>query len=176
MDGLDSVLRTNIADTIDPDVVGRLLSSKPFLMVDGVFNIRDLSDSSHPALKSRTVLRSGSLEGSSPKGEDDLKQLGVKTIFDLRSVEEIIAHPDPVISGIEVIHAPIDSNWHVKAMEAGSGPAELASMYVYMLETNKPSWQAILRHIRDAPSCTFLLHCTGIRSFPDPNPANGDIC
>ena len=76
---MDNLLNTDMMDSIDPNVVERLLSAKPFYKIEGGFNLRDLSDVNYPALKPGYAFRSGSLENLTPQGQQDLVQLGVKT-------------------------------------------------------------------------------------------------
>ena len=75
-----------------------------------MFNIRDISEGINTAIRRDYVFRSGSLEKITDKGKAGLRDLGIKTIFDLRSAREIAAFPDPEIEGVEVIAAQTDTD------------------------------------------------------------------
>lgn len=107
---LDNLLRMSIADVIDQTTVSDILSSPPFLQVDGLFNTRDVSDGTHTALRKGFIFRSGSLENITDRGKDELKNLGIKTIIDLRSAGEISAFPEPEIDGIELVAAQTETD------------------------------------------------------------------
>jgi hypothetical protein len=154
------LIKIDIADIIPSDQVDPILSTRPFYKLDGGLNTRDLSDGTHPNLKTGYVFRSGSLENLTPKGREELAQLGVKTIFDLRSIAEFTSHPGPRIDGIDIIPATINSNWNLNAVEAGT--VDLGSMYMYMISASAIGFRAVLNHILNYPERPFLFHCAGV--------------
>jgi protein tyrosine/serine phosphatase len=101
---LETALNTNIAEPIDSVTVEHFLSQPPFVKADGVANARDLGGDPRTApLRKGYIFRSGLLEGITEQGKQDLVDLGIKKIFDLRSAREIDVGPDPEIGGIEVV-------------------------------------------------------------------------
>ena len=156
---IDDLIKIEMLEAIPLDQVEPFLSAKPFYKLDGGLNTRDLSDGNYPNLKLGYAYRSGSLENLTTKGQDELVQLGVRTIFDLRSMAEFTTYPDPQIDGIDVIPAQIDSNYDSQAAETGM--IDLGEMYLYMLAASKPGFRAILSHILEFPERPFLFHCAG---------------
>lgn len=110
LDSLDELVNTNAAESLDSSAVSSVLSTPPFLIVDGLFNLRDISDGTQTSLKQGYCFRCGSLERITEHGKDELKQLGVKTIFDLRSARETSQFPDPEIDGIETVAAQTNTD------------------------------------------------------------------
>ena len=161
MNHTESLLNADMMQPIEPELVQRILSAKPFYQIDGGFNTRDLSDHPYTTLKAGYAFRSGSLERLTVRGQRDLMDLGVKTVFDLRSPAEVAAFPDPNIEGINIIVASTETNYrHKDAVDEGFD--DLAVMYLNMLQTYRAGYQKILKHIRDCPDRSFLLHCTGM--------------
>ena len=114
---------------LDPDFLAVVLSSHPFVTIDGVCNVRDLgmvpvADSEY-VTRSGFMYRSGELSGVTQHGEcysfsrgftviprtgkEQLRALGVTTIFDLRSDTEIAKYDTvtPQIAGVTVFRAPV---------------------------------------------------------------------
>ncbi|KAG6899305.1 hypothetical protein C0993_011395 [Termitomyces sp. T159_Od127] len=91
-----------------PDV----LSSLPFVVVPGVINIRALSgsplDGAHKRIKPLHIFRSGELTRITDAGRSKLRELGVTTVFDLRSDSEIAQFQSatPDIPGVHIVRAP----------------------------------------------------------------------
>jgi hypothetical protein len=107
---LDKALTTNIAEPIDKNVVSSILAKPPFITIDGVSNCRDVSSNTiASSVRHAYVFRTAMLEDITERGKQDIIDLGVKTIFDLRSKGEIEAHPDPEIQGVEVVCAAVGS-------------------------------------------------------------------
>ena len=91
-------------------------------------------------------------------------QLGVRRIFDLRSVEEHDATPDPHLPGIEVVWIrPDEQNAQVDPANfaAGLGEAGFRQMYLGVLAQYASAFKAVLEHVRDRPAEPVLFHCTG---------------
>lgn len=151
-----------MVDDLPLDQVESILSEKPFYKIDGGLNFRDLSDGKQPNLRTGFAFRSGSLENLTSKGQEDLIQLGIKNIFDLRSMAEFTAYPAPPMDGIDVTPATANSNWNQAAANAGN--TDLGTMYMYVIEASKPCFRALLNHILNCPEKPFLFHCAGMSS------------
>lgn len=122
----------NELEPLDPSCVAETLSRPPFVTIQGVINVRNLGNlptTYRPGGITRPnfVFRSAELsritgEGvyfetenydifssHNLKGKAQLKQLGITTIFDLRSDMEMAKYdaPIPVIDGVSIIRAPV---------------------------------------------------------------------
>ena len=89
------------------------LPSPPFVTVEGVINIRSVggvaTSNGDMVVKSQAIFRSGEISGVTEEGKEQLRALGIKKIFDLRSDVEINNYKTspPTIAGIELVRAPI---------------------------------------------------------------------
>ena len=107
----------------DEEVVQRTLSSPPFHTVEGVINFRDFGilssppishqnlekSSQIPPIRPGVLFRSGELTRLTDKGKAKLKELGITTVFDLRSESEIRKYQSstPAIDGVRFVHVPV---------------------------------------------------------------------
>lgn len=99
---------------LDPAVVQHTLSSPPFVIVDGVINIRDIGGYLTQAntslmVKPGIVFHSGEPSCITDLGKEQLRALGIKTIFDLRSDFEMKSYniQGTEIEGVRTIRVPI---------------------------------------------------------------------
>jgi hypothetical protein len=105
------------------------LNLPPFVPIQNVINIRAIGgySASHPDLfaKPRFLYRSGELTRISEEGKDQLRALGITTVFDLRSKTEIASYdtPAPNIEGVEIVWAPV-------SQQNAYDPSSLATRYV----------------------------------------------
>ncbi|KAK5091360.1 hypothetical protein LTR05_001543 [Lithohypha guttulata] len=161
---LDSLLATQMTEPIDLTQVNSILASPPFVTISGTFNARRLLDHSQSAIRSDYIFRSGSLEHLTTEGQSALRNLGITTIFDLRSQREKETVPTPDIPGIENKWYPSTATNSTTASARESEKSEetisLTGMYLDILETHQPSFKAVFQHIRDHPDMPFLFHCT----------------
>lgn len=90
--------------------------SSPFVAVDGVFNFRDIggyasSQDSNISVRRGCIFRCAAPGRATPSGIQQIRDLGIKKIFDLRSRTEIERTADfgPVvdIAGVERVHVPV---------------------------------------------------------------------
>ncbi|KAJ7639191.1 protein-tyrosine phosphatase-like protein [Roridomyces roridus] len=161
-------------EPLDPALLEQL-TRLPFVKVDGVINIRDLGGlpSEHAGnlvTKPRLMYRSAELSGVTAEGKEQLKQLGISRVFDLRSDTEIEKYntPLPEIDGVAIEHVPVfkkdDYSPEVMAKRFqlyASGKTEaFMELYSQILDTGAPAFGTILRHVRDKPDEGFLFHCT----------------
>ncbi|EPQ59168.1 hypothetical protein GLOTRDRAFT_136110 [Gloeophyllum trabeum ATCC 11539] len=161
-------------EPLDPAYVAERLSRPPFVACDGVYNIRDLggypSSTSGVIVRRGFVYRSGEISGITEDGKQQLKALGVTTVYDLRSDTEMEKYntPLPNIPGIDIIHAPVfqkeDYSPEMMAKRYklyASGKTEaFMELYSQILDHGGVAFGAILRHIRDRPNDALLFHCT----------------
>ncbi|KAF8622112.1 hypothetical protein AX15_007247 [Amanita polypyramis BW_CC] len=165
----------NGLEPLDPAYVADTLSRPPFVPVQGVINIRDLGNlpSIHypgKLIKPNFILRSAELSGITEEGKAQLRQLGITTIFDLRSDSEMLKYnaPIPTIDGVNIIRTPVfktnDYSPQVIAKHYqlyASGKTEaFMELYSRILDHGGAAFGAILRHIRDKSSEGCLFHCT----------------
>ncbi|CDO73781.1 hypothetical protein BN946_scf185015.g109 [Trametes cinnabarina] len=107
------LLTMDLLDPLDPGYIAEQLSRPPFVTIPGVVNVRDLGSypTSSPGLVTRPglVYRSGEISHITPEGMQKLRQLGITTIYDLRSETEMHRYetPIPTIEGVEVVHIPV---------------------------------------------------------------------
>ncbi|KAI8633798.1 protein-tyrosine phosphatase-like protein [Xylariaceae sp. FL1651] len=157
---------TDVKNALAAEQYGPVLSSPPFVYVDGTFNTRDLGLVPDSPLRSNYAFRSGVLAGLTDNGKAVLLgKLGVKRIFDLRSPEERASMPDPEL-GIEntwIQSSRPDSKPDLNTFVAGEGEAGYEGMYLEVIDVYTDSWKAILEHVRDRPQDPFLVHCTAGR-------------
>ncbi|KAA1469502.1 hypothetical protein DENSPDRAFT_835137 [Dentipellis sp. KUC8613] len=161
--------------TLD-DAELRLLTSAPFVTVDGVINIRDVGG--YPtALDSTTIVKTGILYRSgeptrlTAKGSEQLRALGIRKVFDLRSEAEIKKYksPTPEIEGVEFVRIPVSQDEaydpvslakRLDDFSANTAQA-FAKLYDGILDHGGPAFGTIFRHIKDRPDEPCLIHCTG---------------
>lgn len=114
-DKLVSALKEPFDEPLPKAVQDKLLNQPPFVKVPGSFNARYLSSDlslleeptqSSSSIKPNYVYRSGALAYLKPQGKDAIRQLGIKSIFDLRSEKERESEPDPAIEGVEAVWYP----------------------------------------------------------------------
>lgn len=89
----EHILRTPIAESIDAQLVSEITSQSPWVNIPGTFNARDLGGNIRPGF----IFRSGTLESVGVEGLATLKDLGIGTVFDLRSETERIKNPEVVL-------------------------------------------------------------------------------
>ncbi|GAB7181719.1 tyrosine-protein phosphatase [Kitasatospora sp. Ki12] len=127
-----------------------------FIDIPGVRNFRDAGGIG--ALRRGVLYRSGSLHTLTEEGARRLKDLGLRTVIDLRSAFELEVWPDQR-HGLdhETLHLPtlpadrdnLDRPW----------PEDQASLYPFMAETAGPSLAAVMRRLAEPQSSAVLVHC-----------------
>lgn len=161
-------------EPLDPEYVKDRLSKPPFVSVPGVVNIRDLGSYStcYPGMITRplSLFRSGEVSAITDEGKEKLRELGITTVFDLRSDTEIEKYetPCPTIEGVEIVRVPVfkledySPEMMAKRFELyASGKTEaFMELYSQILDHGGPAFGTILRHIRDHPGQGFIFHCT----------------
>ncbi|KAG6830742.1 hypothetical protein H0H87_007219 [Tephrocybe sp. NHM501043] len=128
----------------DSTSVSGLLSSPPFVVVPGVINIRAFggtpSGSSNTRIKPLHVFRSGELTRIDATGKSKLRELGITTIFDLRSDSEIAQYSSatPELPGIRVL--------------LGVSDADIAQDYALSAIGVAPAFQVLEARFRTVPA------------------------
>lgn len=168
---LRAVAEIDVTQPLPADVLRSTLAKPPFIHVPGTFNTRDLgliptSSSSAPSsFRPGYAYRSGALTGLSDDGKALLAgQLGIKKIFDLRSVREHSQGPDPAIEGVQNVwkeSAEDDAVLNLAEFIEGEGEKGYERMYLEVLDIYQLIFKDVLEHIRDNPQEPFLFHCTG---------------
>ncbi|KAE8144821.1 hypothetical protein BDV25DRAFT_145237 [Aspergillus avenaceus] len=102
---LPEILATDIRNEIPSQIVHSIISQPPFIVIPGLFNIRDISNDS-TYLRCGYAYRSGVLSSISDQGKSALHDLNITTVFDLRRLDERTKSPAPVIDGVEIIWEP----------------------------------------------------------------------
>lgn len=154
--------------------------------IDGVFDFRDIggwrllrptfSDklvfglSVH--LRSGFIYRSACIKSISAQGAEAVKNLGIKTIYDLRSSQETDGDVDPgylVHARIKRISSPVIDVERVspQAIARNSSLLSSASSHVYeeILQENVQPLRVIFMHIKDKPQEPFLITCSNGRDI-----------
>ncbi|KAF9077067.1 protein-tyrosine phosphatase-like protein [Rhodocollybia butyracea] len=162
-------------EPLDPTYVEDVLSRRPFVPIAGVINVRDLGgypSDIHPGkcTKPGFIYRSAEVAGITEEGKEQVRSLGIKKIFDLRSDTEIEKYnsPLPTIEGVELVHAPVfqteDYSPEMMARRYklyASGKTEaFMELYSQILDHGGPAFGAILLFVRDHPNDAFMFHCT----------------
>lgn len=152
--------------------------SPPFYNVDGVRNLRDIGGYNIPKLITTTrknfIYRSAQLNKITPDGCKTLvSDLGIKTVYDLRSASEVEKNKAPDIPGATVLATPVFQDGVDKSSpeklalryrldaENESPAVAFARAYSHFLIDGAPSFRTVFTHIRDQPQSPFLIHCAG---------------
>ncbi|KAI0934933.1 hypothetical protein AcV5_006617 [Taiwanofungus camphoratus] len=149
------------------------LSFPPFVVVEGVINIRDFGGyaTADPAVivKSSHLFRSGDPSRITERGVKQLHELGIRKVFDLRADVEIAKYNSANlgIEGVEFVRAPIlDEAFdpvgvaeRLKSFATSEAEAFL-KLYGQILQTGGPALETVLVHLRDHPNEACLIHCT----------------
>ncbi|KAH9938005.1 protein-tyrosine phosphatase-like protein [Fomitopsis serialis] len=162
-------------DPLDPTYVNERLSQPPFITVPGVVNVRDLGlypSETFPdsVIRPGFVFRSGEISSITEDGKATLRELGVTTVYDLRSDTEIQRYetPSPDIDGVDIVRLPVfktedySPEMMAKRFELyASGKTEaFMELYSQILDNGGPAFGTILRHVRDRPNEAIIFHCT----------------
>lgn len=134
------------------------MTSAP-LPVPGTHNLRDVGGllASGGVIRERVLMRSDGLGRLGEAGRAALRQLGVDTVVDLRSSDEVHRMPDDLDgSGIRHVHLPI---FQVSMAETLSGGHTLDSLYSSIIRSNGVALTDVVRVIATDEGCV-LVHCT----------------
>jgi protein-tyrosine phosphatase len=128
------------------------------LELEGVHNYRDLGGLG--IMDFGKVIRGESPHNLSPSAFDQLLEMGVNTVIDLRSEAEILEHPNPLATreGINYQHIPLFAvlQQFSKSEEKTFPPLEM--VYIAALELCQDAIKEALTVAANANG-TVLLHC-----------------
>lgn len=165
-DQLEHLTETDVRNPIPADVLLPALNSPPFVPSTSLINIRNLGVVPGSSIRPGLVYRCGTLEATAndPKALDWLAA-HVKHIFDIRSPMERKKAPDPEVKGVVntwLDSTVVDPKPNLDDFVEGGGEAGVRKEYLKILDIYRPSFRAILEHVRDKPGEAFLFHCTGL--------------
>jgi len=142
------------------------MSYERHIRLNGAFNVRDLGGYAAARGKStrwRSLLRSDALHELSPEDIDTLLQLGLRTVIDLRSQDEIAKEPSPFEHHPDVRfhHIPLfDGLAPVEAMMKEKGALDLSARYVAAADCCRPAIAKVASAIALAEKGAVLFNCT----------------
>jgi protein-tyrosine phosphatase len=123
----------------------------------GMFNLRDLGGlpiEGGGTVRSGWLLRSGELSGLQPAGAAMLAELGLRTVVDLRTLNEIAARPD-ALDGTEATVHPIP----LLALAYHEIPAAQPDRYAYMAEFCAAETARAVKALAAPDALPGLFHC-----------------
>jgi protein-tyrosine phosphatase len=136
-----------------------------WIRLPGTTNLRDLGGypgADGGTVRWRTLLRSDALHRLDDSGRAALAGLGLRTVVDLRTDEEVMATssgPDRTASGLDgtvrTYHVPI-----FDASAIGRLPPELAAIYRYMIDDCGPAIAEAVGRLCAGNALPGLIHCT----------------
>jgi hypothetical protein len=159
--------QTEVFTPIPASTLHSVLSNPPFVPVPDTFNVRDLGLIPGSPIRPGLVYRSGGfLRGLSPEGAAAISgTLGVKKMYDLRSVREHERQPDPEIQGVEGVWVKPGEEDAVVGLAdfvEGEGEKGYVLMYLDVLKVYRGAIRAVLEGVRDGRGEEgILFHCTG---------------
>ncbi|KAI9696367.1 MAG: hypothetical protein M1836_005645 [Candelina mexicana] len=155
------------------------LPSPPFVPVEGIHNFRDIGGylsttgvGVPQSIRRSFIYRSAEPSKITSTGAQKLRDLGITTMFDLRSGPEIkkleAKMPVVEIEGIPRVWVPVpqDKDYSPEQIAiryrdyASKGTEGFTRAYKDVLESAPLSFREILLHLRDNPDESCLIHCT----------------
>jgi protein-tyrosine phosphatase len=131
----------------------------------GAFNFRDLGGygtEDGRTVRWRTLYRADALHRLPDDELDQLGQLGVRTVLDLRTAKEL-EHGKLQAEhlGITHLHLSVLSEiWSAEGLDLEADPSVvLGELYVQMLEVGAPAFAGALRVLADAAQVPAVFHC-----------------
>ncbi|KAJ7189004.1 protein-tyrosine phosphatase-like protein [Mycena filopes] len=151
-----------------------ILSSPPFVVVDGVFNIRTIggykTDSGLEIVNPKLMFRAGEVSSITEAGKEQLFALGVRRVFDLRTHLEIDSYKtaSPTIPGVEFVHVPVgkEDPWDAGSVQQRLKRYQETPLEAFVksaqdtLEIGASAFETIFRHFLERPDEPCVFHCT----------------
>ncbi|MED1564168.1 hypothetical protein AJ85_06960 [Alkalihalobacillus alcalophilus ATCC 27647 = CGMCC 1.3604] len=146
---------------------------KRLITLEGSFNFRDLGGyktKSGRTVKWGRVFRSGDLSKVTANDLKKLEQLGIKTICDLRSQDEVEKMPDPLLANVRALHVPVIPNDDETMVRQVGDLAEVqrewltnpGDMLTYMnkkMVIFAEAYKTLFRSLLNYPEEPLLFHC-----------------
>ncbi|BFV58242.1 tyrosine-protein phosphatase [Kitasatospora sp. CMC57] len=129
-------------------------ATSTLLAVPDVQNFRDAGVG---GLRTGLLYRSGSLSRLTPDGAQRLKDLGLRTVVDLRTAAEIAVWPDERHGLTYRLH-------HLPLVPDNDGskptwPATQAEAYPFMAEVGGPALAGTIRRLAEPDAFPAVIHC-----------------
>ena len=137
--------------------------------IDGVFNLRDIGGyptAGGTRVRTGRLYRSSALDLINDRGLADLRSLGLRTVFDLRSRTEIDRHGRFPVDRLPVrwehlassVGPPADDNPQSKRMLDHPDPME--AMYLEMVKSDGPEFARGIRILAEGVNLPAIAHCS----------------
>lgn len=167
--------KRNQIERLDPQsLIIRLPDDLPerILTVDGAINFRDIGGyrtADGHRVRTGLIYRSGALGNLSPAGLEQLGNLGIKLVCDLRSKEEQVDAPDklPQEPAPEYLHLPLlaaeNRRERISALflNRSKFAAMMPDMYTrVIIDGNAHLYGEILRRLANPDNLPTIIHCT----------------
>lgn len=142
------------------------MTPQRFVNLQGVTNVRDLGGyigAGGLKVKWRKVYRSGDLDALTADDLQSLASLGIKTIVDFRSQEEMDEAPDKVpVSVVKTVKLIIDPGSIFELWEANDtdGPVLMQKLNMALVTMAKSQMAAFFSELKDNASLPLLFHCS----------------
>jgi protein-tyrosine phosphatase len=129
--------------------------------IEGTLNFRDAGG--YPVegggrIAWRTLFRSDALHRVDETGAEMISQLGIKTVLDLRVIEELLIAESPLADfadrGIRTVHMSLVGD------DFSELPPELDGVYAFMVNRRGPAIGAAIKHLASPGALPGLVHCT----------------
>ena len=134
------------------------------IALERAFNFRDLGG--YPVVDGRTVrwgrlYRADGIHRISEADVSRLQPLGLRTVIDLRTPDELEQHGRVPIDEVEYHHHPVmDVVWSIELLESqADSPTFLADRYVEMLVTGEEALGRSLRLLAESDTYPAVFHC-----------------
>jgi protein-tyrosine phosphatase len=141
-----------------PSQISRNGEHDRWIRLPGTTNLRDLGGypvAGGGTVRWRTLLRSDALHRLDDSGRAALAGLGLRTVIDLRTDEEVMATPSALDAGVRTYHVPL-----FDASAIGRLPPELAAIYRYMIDDCGAAVAEAVGRLCAGDALPGLIHCT----------------
>jgi protein-tyrosine phosphatase len=133
------------------------------ITLEGACNVRDLGGyptASGQETAWRKVLRADSLHKLTAADRQELIDLGVSQMIDLRYEEEVAQAPNVFAAGTDVAYTNISLISGNMGISTEQLPQNLAEMYMGMLDDSQQAIRSVMQIIARSKDGIVLYHCT----------------
>lgn len=131
------------------------------LPIQGTLNFRDVGGylvEGGGMVARRTLFRSDALHKVDQAGSDMLAELDLKTVLDLRTIEELMIAQSPLADfadrGTRTIHLSL------VGPDFSELPPELDGVYSFLVDRRGPAIAGAIKHLASPGALPGLVHCT----------------